>query len=968
MNHHHLFQAGELKVYMGKQLAFVLCLLLCMGAATAQIRKPRINTDELLQQANEAYKAGDYRKGIDVCKLALDKMPNDNDFKLALGRLYYGAKKYDSARIELKDVLAKNPAYRDAYVYLINIEMQDKRYAEALCYADDGLYQFPADEELALKKVGILNIMGFGQEADKWTDKMLTDFPHDTLILRKYIDTKIEQGQQYMKQGNYIRARYEFEKALEQEPANKEVLEAVYNIEIRSGNYEQSLAYLNGALEKQPASYDLLLRKEGLLELLKRYPEAIEVLQKMMKLYPSDTRLQRMNADLHLTAGRYYLNTDPYTQFQAVLAQTPSNREALDYVINIASSRNRYDEALQWTNKALAYYPNDRALLLKKLGLLESMQRYTPAADLAEKIWHQNPSASGSLQRFLDLCILSGRAFMNNEENDSALLEFKKVLDLSPQNMPAINYSVNLLTRLKNYDSALAVLNRALQYYPGNETLLLRKSSILQEDGRLDEAAAVSAKLMQLFPGNKRYRTTFVEQVLSSGRLMMQADDYDAARETFRQVLAVEPNNMDALNYMANLESGSQRYDSALYYVDAALRSNPSSKDLLLKKASILQSLKRYREAYAITGALKERYPYNSKIRDSYLESVMSSGRAYNLAGEHDSALTEFGKVLTLLPRDSMALIYTINILNEQQRYDSALTLISRGIQYYPNSEYFVLKRAVVLENKQEYAAAALAADSAARLNPVLKNTDYAAYLKSRTYKNQVGIFFLNSTFDSGNYRTHANIATVQYLRFIKKGTVAARLNFAGRDAGTGLQLELESYYNHNSEWRSFVNLAVANKIVFPQFRASYSIFRSFKHGWEGELGGRYLNFDTISTASVVGSVGKYIGDFWINLRGFLLFQQGSQYESAVLTARQYFDKDEFIFASLGTGNSPDDFSRNYQLNKNLGSKTYSIGAGYQKTFRYRNTIMLSGTWYNQKLTQQYRNQYDIYLSFLRKF
>ena len=67
-----------------------------------------------------------------------------------------------------------------------------------------------------------------------------------------------------------------------------------------------------------------------------------------------------------MEAGRYYMNTDPYLQFQAVLEKEPANRDALNYVINIAYSRGMLAEALQWVNTALKHYPNDRELLAKK--------------------------------------------------------------------------------------------------------------------------------------------------------------------------------------------------------------------------------------------------------------------------------------------------------------------------------------------------------------------------------------------------------------------------------------------------------------------------------------------------------------------------------------------------------------------------------------------------------------------------
>jgi cellulose synthase operon protein C len=146
-------------------------------------------------------------------------------------------------------------------------------------------------------------------------------------------------------------------------------------------------------------------------------------------------------------------------------------------------------------------------------------------------------------------------------------------------------------------------------------------------------------------------------------------------------------------------------------------------------------------------------------------------------------------------------------------------------------------------------------------------------------------------------------------------------------------------------------------------------LFRNFDHGWEAELGGRYLNLDSISLYSALGSVSKYFGDFYVTLRGYLIFAPGHMYEAGVLTARQYLNKTDFLYGALGVGNSPDEFSRNYQLATNLGNQTYSIGAGYQKSFSYRNILNLSGTWYNQRLDPgRYRNQYDITLSFLRKF
>lgn len=194
----------------------------------------------------------------------------------------------------------------------------------------------------------------------------------------------------------------------------------------------------------------------------------------------------------------------------------------------------------------------------------------------------------------------------------------------------------------------------------------------------------------------------------------------------------------------------------------------------------------------------------------------------------------------------------------------------------------------------------------------------------------------------------------------------------AGRSTGTGIQMELDLNYLHNKKWFSYANAGFSNEIVFPSLKLAYSINRNFGKKYTTELGVRFLRFDSIdiNLLSFVGAVTRYFDDFWLTARYYPLFQGNSVYHTAVLSARQYITPGiEFVTASVGTGNSPDEFSRNFQLAQNLGLTTYSYSFGYTKIFRYRNTFNISGSWYNQRLRSgAFRNQYDIFFMFLRKF
>ncbi|MBA3827466.1 MAG: tetratricopeptide repeat protein [Taibaiella sp.] len=932
----------------------------------------RSSSESLYYEARKETDKKNYKHAIVLCNEALTISPKNLDIHLLLGRLYYLTNNIDSARSELNFIINKNHKYKDAYLYLINMEIALCNYQAALLYCDKAMTYYPNDKELLMKKMEILNKAGYGLEASKLGEYIITQYPTDDYVMRIYIDQMLTAGRDYARHGFLSRASESYQAVLQQDPGNKEALEALYNIDVRSGNYEASLAYTNRALQNNPNSYEFLLKKVGILEEMHRYAEAIEVLQKMIKLNPSDEHLQRLMIDLRMTAGRFYMATDPSLQFQAVLERDPANREALDHLINLAYSRGMYQSALEWVNKALKYYGNDPTLIGKKIGILEILKNYTQAAPLQERMYAINPTQANRDYLF-ELTVLSGRQYMLDQQYDSAIIMFNKVLQIDPSNISALNYSISVYITQKRYDEALRVLDYSLTYYPDDETLLFRKAGVLESYQKYAEAAQITRQLVLKDPENKKYLTAYIDESLAAGRDMLQFEDYSNALALLHNVLDQQPNNIDALNYMINAQSAIHNYDSAAYYCDVALQSYPGNKDFLLKKASVLFEGKRYSESYAITDSLYQAYPYNLKVKRAYMDALLASGRVYSRAGNYDSAMILYDRALTIDQYDTTALYYTINELNEHRKYKDALVLIDRGRRYYPNNGYFLLKRAVVLDNYKRYNEAYLAADSFSKLNPFdLKNAEYARYLYSRTLKNEIGFFFLHTIYDPplGSNGSN-NIATVQYLRYTKRGSIEGRVNYAARAQGTGLQYDLETYYNHTPTTFSYAVASFSNKVIFPKLRLGYSLFHDFPKGWEGEIGIRYLDADSFTATSFVFSVGRYYKEFYFNVRDYIIQLDGNQYNSIAFTSRYYINdnKTDYFSFLAGYGTAPDDRSTNYILKSLAQYQVVIVGVGFRKAIRYLTVVGVDVNWLNQRINSVfYRNQYDIYLTLTRRF
>ena len=234
---------------------------------------------------------------------------------------------------------------------------------------------------------------------------------------------------------------------------------------------------------------------------------------------------------------------------------------------------------------------------------------------------------------------------------------------------------------------------------------------------------------------------------------------------------------------------------------------------------------------------------------------------------------------------------------------------------------------------------------------------------------NRIGLQHLQSFYDNG--LNPSSITGIEYMRRMKNNSsLIGRLNYANRQAGDGWQGEVETYLTHSPKYYSYASLSVSSGLVFPELKAGYSLFRNFDKGWEADLGYRFLRAEKINMHSLSWGVGKYVGNYWINLHGYLIRDVGKTHQSYRLSARYYVnDQLDYITGMIFTGTSPDDRSRNFQYNSFSSFISKGFGLGYKKSFGSKYQGLIIGSWNNQKIADNtYLNQIDVSLSLYRNF
>jgi YaiO family outer membrane protein len=170
------------------------------------------------------------------------------------------------------------------------------------------------------------------------------------------------------------------------------------------------------------------------------------------------------------------------------------------------------------------------------------------------------------------------------------------------------------------------------------------------------------------------------------------------------------------------------------------------------------------------------------------------------------------------------------------------------------------------------------------------------------------------------------------------------RIGEPSSSSASELQLEAEAWPDITSKNYADLAYAYSPGPYFPRHRAAAEVWQVMPAGWAVSAGLNYYYFDR-SAFIAVASVEKYIGKYWLSLKGFVYFKDIGLRTALFLNVRRYFNDKDFFQITMGTGAAPDepfDIRANImRLNANTIRLAYNlsvthklimrIGAGYSR-------------------------------------
>ena len=376
--------------------------------------------------------------------------------------------------------------------------------------------------------------------------------------------------------------------------------------------------------------------------------------------------------------------------------------------------------------------------------------------------------------------------------------------------------------------------------------------------------------------------------------------------------------------------------------------------DELLVQARELILNDKYVEGRKIAFRALKKYP-------NYADILILVGRSYAWEGKNDSANIYLERAIVASPDYADGYVAYLDNLFWSENLTKADEILNRAKTNLgsPTPDEIIYRESRLLYYREQYNEAYEVVEPL--FDKGYKQEGMLSYIKNLERLKIVNA--VGGTYDYDSFEDELDPwhtwSVYGRTRTKLTGALIARVTQSARFEDFGTLVELDAYPSIGKNGYAYLNIGGSGASFFPKFRFGASYFHNLEKAWEVEGGYRYLGFSEV-THILTGSVGKYLGNWWFNMRLNVIPDDAGTSTSSQFTARYYFKTAEDFFSlQLGTGVSPDEETRDQSQLLN----SYRARLGYQQLISPRFMIYgFTGYSRDELSTDNYRNNFNLSL------
>lgn len=493
----------------------------------------------------------------------------------------------------------------------------DNRPEEAIFHFEQALRCDPAAEYVMRNLAMALIRTDKRQQAIDWINKILAAKPDD-------IGAQSLLANLYVSVGETAQAEAAYRAILARDPKNQNVMLMLGSLYASNRQYDKAQAQLEELVRLAPGSYAGHYYLAKLYREMRLGPKAAAAYAKALALNWT-TPLAYEAADFYESLSRYAESAKIYRR---ILEEDSGDERARGALANSYLQQNKIDAALAELRE-LRHTTSETLRVDLSIGrILLQAKRYDAAIAYLSKVLAEDPS---------QVAIRSLLVLTYYQKGDKA--KARKMLGEMRPGMAGYEESVLMLARLlydeKDRAGAEKVLRQAIAEAVGEHKVVfyVALAALYREQGESTKAYAVFDEAQQELPTDPKLR-------FEHGLFLERAGNSEAALAKMHEVLALDPHNPYALNYVGySWADRGERLDEAKAYIEEAVSLRPEDGFIRDSLGWVYYRLGEYERAVQeLEKAVELANDEDATIYEHLADAYAKLGRYAEAAGAYDRA------------------------------------------------------------------------------------------------------------------------------------------------------------------------------------------------------------------------------------------------------------------------------------------------------------------------------------------
>jgi cellulose synthase operon protein C len=653
-----------------------------------------------LVSAQALYDAGNYRRAAEVLKGLAAASPKDVRIRTLQARTYLGMQLGIASQTAVESARAAGAGRDETRPMMAEAMVLQRRFADALTEAA-AVSVKPAQAGEAARVRG-LAYLGLRQY-----DKATTELTLAERTQPSSVQTKLDLSKLYAAQRDLVKAEASVDAALRLQPRSMRALLIKGDLTRTkpNGGMGKALPYFDQVLQIDPQSMEGLVERAATYTDLRREPEAMQDINKLMKMAPEHpvalylqavmaTRKQRFT-DAQALMSRTKGALDgfpPALMLQGLVSYETGNMEqATGYLTKVLEAAPNSVIARRLMGAALLRRgnPDDAIAMLKPLfdtgqadsrllALMGSAYARKNDFQSAEKYYEEAVAAEPKSSALRTQLAMSRLALGQNVE---ASKDLKTVLAADPKSLQAMVMATLIDLRSRNFKSGLANAQKLVATYPNLPVGYNMLAAANLGSGDLKSAEKNFLSAVAKKPDYHEARRNLAQLYIVS-----KPPRFEDARRELNKVLASDRNNVKTMLLLGDVARLQGKTDEYVQWLQKAVAVNPK---LLPTRLALVNA---YMRSGDRTRSMNEIAAMNREFPDNTVV-IETLGKAQASIGNYRDAITTFQQLANKVPNNIAArqLLGRAQWANKQR--DDARKTFQRalGITNAPGRGYLLL-------------------------------------------------------------------------------------------------------------------------------------------------------------------------------------------------------------------------------------------------------------------------------------